>query len=145
MGKSNPAVFRQLEVVQAAGAQGNQDKVDDGDAGKTDGTSLGQGQGSFLAFLDLEALDGRNNRNPEGQSSQGIQGVVDLQEAVGQRSSEVVGASLRTAGCPHWLDSSDQKDDEKQGQERWVKDFANPVGDLPFAQRAVVNDAEENS
>lgn len=98
LGKSNPAVFRQFEVVQAAGAQGNQDKVDDGDAGKTDGTSLGQGQGSFLAFLDLEALDGRNNHNPEGQSCQGVQGVVALQEAVGQRSSEVVGASLRAAG-----------------------------------------------
>ena len=56
LGKSNPAVFRQFEVVQAAGAQGNQDKVDDGDAGKTDGTSLGQGQEVSLPSLILKPL-----------------------------------------------------------------------------------------
>ncbi len=51
LGKSNPAVFRQFEVVQAAGAQGNQDKVDDGDAGKTDGTSLLENQVSNMTYL----------------------------------------------------------------------------------------------
>jgi len=142
--QGDAAVFGGLKQTSGLGAHENGGNVDHnhGDAGEQSG---GQNILCHVGIVgNAHGADDVDDHNAEGQTGNGVHGVIALNEAQRKRPGLITGGRLHVGNGGGGIDQRRHHQNGEEDQKDGGDDLTDPDGDLAGAQRQNQHDGEED-
>ena len=126
LGQGDAAVFGGGEQAAALRPHDGDGQIDDGHEQAAENAGANGAAGHVLRFLHPQALDDLHHDDAEGQTGQGVHGVVALQKARQEGLGGVVPHGLHRGDGRAGGDQSNDQQDAQEEQEAGVQNFTDP-------------------